>query len=213
MLSTFNTLSNVYVTAIERSTPTQATPLTAIKMQQQPLKLRTDVATLHPHQNPTLLHPTFPNALPDTPLSANPLSPGQPMDIVFPSQQMTATPPLSAGASDASGQRPFNFAESSEATKNTGNNPYVPSSPAQARRRAIYSAFGAAAAAAHSHLHLRSLLPILLPAQVPLPARLPVPARVLPPPPRAPPGPARGTAADGRATRATCRRTRARPRG
>lgn len=146
--TTFNTLSNVYVTAIERSTPTQATPLTAIKMQQQPLKLRTDVATLHPHQNPTLLHPTFPNTLPNTPLSANPLSPGQPMDIVFPSQQMTATPPLSAGASDASGQRPFNFAESSEATKNAGNNPYVPSSPAQARRRAIYSAFGAAAAAA-----------------------------------------------------------------
>ena len=145
--TTFNTLSNVYMTAIERSTPTQVTPLTAIKMQQQPLKLRTDAATLHPHQNPTLLQPTFPNALPDTPLSANPLSPGQPMDIVFPSQQMTATPPLSAGATDASGHRPFSFAESSEATKNAGN-PHAPSSPAQARRRAIYSAFGAAAAAA-----------------------------------------------------------------
>ena len=141
--TTFNTLSNVYVTAIERSTPTQSTPLTAIKM--QPLKLRTDAATLN--QQHRTLQPTFANTLPDTPLSANPLSPGQPMDMVFPSQQMTATPPLSAGASDNSGQLSFSFADS-EAAKSVGS-PRAPASPVQSRRRAIYSAFGTAAAAAN----------------------------------------------------------------
>ncbi|KAJ2977780.1 hypothetical protein NUW58_g7705 [Xylaria curta] len=45
----FNTLSNVYVTAIERSTPTQSTPLTAIKLY-PPLRLQTDPNTLRGHQ-------------------------------------------------------------------------------------------------------------------------------------------------------------------
>ncbi|KAI1325921.1 hypothetical protein F5Y16DRAFT_253037 [Xylariaceae sp. FL0255] len=124
----FNTLSNVYVTAIERSTPTQSTPLTAFKVT-QPLKLQTDANTLQIHQQ--RVQTPFTATLPDTPLSANPMSPAQQMDIIFPST-MTATPPLSAGPVESSERRVFNFA--SEAFRQI-----IPTSPAQARRRVTYA--------------------------------------------------------------------------
>lgn len=92
----FNTLSNVYTTAIERSTPTQSTPLTAIRLH-PPLKLKTDPHTLRSHQ-PSIETPC--TALPDTPLSAKPVSPAQKTAIVYPST-MTPTPPLSAGGVDS----------------------------------------------------------------------------------------------------------------
>ncbi|KAI8634055.1 hypothetical protein F5Y19DRAFT_197819 [Xylariaceae sp. FL1651] len=137
----FNTLSNVYVTAIERSTPVQSTPLTAIKIH-QPLKLQTDPDTLGNYQQ-TVQTP-FAAALPDTPLSANPISPVRHMDIALPST-MTATPPLSAGPVDSSERKVFTFASVSM------NQQVMPSSPAQTRRRVMYAALGAATRAPYSH--------------------------------------------------------------
>lgn len=90
--TTFNTLSNVYVTAIERSTPTASEPLTAINTSQsQPLRLHNGSKT------PQLrIQTPYAVSYPETPLTAHPLSPGVAMEITFPST-MTATPPLSAG--------------------------------------------------------------------------------------------------------------------
>ncbi|RYO78822.1 hypothetical protein DL766_008727 [Monosporascus sp. MC13-8B] len=140
--TSFNTLSNVYVTAIERSTPVQSTPLTAINTQ-QPLRLQTDSEALKGNQQ--WLQAPSTAIYPDTPLSANPVSPAQQMDIVFPSQQMTATPPLSAGATEPSGQRSFSF-------PNTGGDDRgLPVSPARTRRRVMYASFGSAAKAPYNH--------------------------------------------------------------
>ncbi|KAL2880491.1 hypothetical protein SGCOL_004211 [Colletotrichum sp. CLE4] len=90
--TTFNTLSNVYVTAIERSTPIAAEPLTAINTSQQ------QASRLHNGSKTPQLRIQTPYAVsyPETPLTAHPLSPGVAMEITFPST-MTATPPLSAG--------------------------------------------------------------------------------------------------------------------
>ncbi|KAI1639352.1 hypothetical protein F4809DRAFT_138377 [Biscogniauxia mediterranea] len=117
----FNTLSNVYVTAIERSTPVQSTPLTAINLH-QPLKLQTDPESLRGHQQ--RVQTPFTATLPDTPLSANPRSPSQHMDIIFPST-MTATPPMSAGSEP----KMFTFAS------NDSRKQAVPPSPSQNYRR------------------------------------------------------------------------------
>ncbi|RYP57488.1 hypothetical protein DL769_009437 [Monosporascus sp. CRB-8-3] len=137
--TSFNTLSNVYVTAIERSTPVQSTPLTAINT----LRLQTDSESLGGHQQ--WLQTPFTAIYPDTPLSANPMSPAQQMDIVFPSQQMTATPPLSAGATEPSGQKSFSFPNTERGDRG------VPVSPAQTRRRVMYAPFGSAAKAPYNH--------------------------------------------------------------
>ncbi|KAI1753750.1 hypothetical protein F4782DRAFT_67283 [Xylaria castorea] len=123
----FNTLSNVYTTAIERSTPTQSTPLTAIKLH-QPLKLQTDADTLQSHEQK--VQTPF-NALPGTPLSPTPASPAQQMEIVYPST-MTPTPPLSAGAVDP-GRTMFTF-NPMDMDRQT-----VPLSPIQTRRRVSFA--------------------------------------------------------------------------
>ncbi|WYZ36749.1 hypothetical protein EsH8_II_000255 [Colletotrichum jinshuiense] len=102
--TTFNTLSNVYVTAIERSTPITTEPLTAINtLQQQPPHLQNDSKNLQ-------LRIQTPHAIsyPETPLTAHPISPAVSMEMVFPST-MTATPPLSAGPVDPNGPRMFGF--------------------------------------------------------------------------------------------------------
>ncbi|KAH6891090.1 hypothetical protein B0T10DRAFT_302146 [Thelonectria olida] len=101
----FNTLSNVYVTTIQRSTPIQAEPLTAINSFQSfpssasvecvPKDLKNRVVT------------PYVASYPETPLSATATSP-QPMEISFPSV-MTATPPLSAGLVDPNGPKVFSF--------------------------------------------------------------------------------------------------------
>ncbi|KAK6825087.1 hypothetical protein PG987_012581 [Apiospora arundinis] len=84
--TSFNTLSNVYVTEIERSTPVQSTPLTAINLSQA-LKLQTEPDNAKdPHQR---IQTPFTATYPDTPLTANPMSPTIPMEMAFPSA-MTA---------------------------------------------------------------------------------------------------------------------------
>ncbi|KAB5585332.1 hypothetical protein GE09DRAFT_1070285 [Coniochaeta sp. 2T2.1] len=97
--TSFNTLSNVYVTAIERSTPE---PVTAIKTKPS-LKLQTQATTKAsqlstPYRGPYL----------DTPQSAHPASPAV-TAVMFPSA-MTATPPMSAGAVESNPANPvFSF--------------------------------------------------------------------------------------------------------
>ncbi len=175
--TTFNTLSNVYLTAIERSTPVQSTPLTAINTQ-QPLRLQTNlVTTFKDHQHE--VQSPFATMYPDTPLSADAMSPIRRMDIVFPSQQMTATPPLSAGPTESSGPKPFSFASPETSSGSIGCGGGVPQSTGQARRRAVYSSpFGPGAAAKAPYSHNRSLHSILRNSPLPPPsARSPVSPR------------------------------------
>ncbi|KAI1780504.1 hypothetical protein F4818DRAFT_435709 [Hypoxylon cercidicola] len=153
----FNTLSNIYVTAIERSTPTQSTPLTAINHHQPP-KLQTDPDILKTRK--AKVETPYTATLPDTPLSANPKSPAQQIDMIFPST-MTATPPLSAGPVESSGPSKFPFAST-----DTSKGGYL-ASPAQGRRRVVYAPFGLPAKAPYSRN--RSLHSILRNSPLPPP--------------------------------------------
>lgn len=122
----FNTLSNVYVTAIERSTPVQSTPLTAINLTQA-LRLQTDNTEEAQDVHQRIQTP-YTETYPDTPVTANPVSPKQ-VEMVFPST-MTATPPRSAGPVEPSEPRAFSFA-----ARDTWGQ-LIPTSPASSRRRA-----------------------------------------------------------------------------
>ena len=97
-----NTLSNVYVTAIERSTPAQREPLTAINTLAA-FSLVTPVEGPDPKQRVFTPHVT---QYPDTPLSATSMSP-RPFEIKYPST-MTATPPMS-GTTDSNESKVFTF--------------------------------------------------------------------------------------------------------
>ncbi|KAL9945155.1 hypothetical protein D7B24_007807 [Verticillium nonalfalfae] len=97
----FNTLSNVYVTAIERSTP-----VTAINTHQTPqLHIHTGMSDLKDHQR--RIQTPYAASYPETPLTANPASPSA-MEAFFPSI-MTATPPLSAGPVELTDPKVFTF--------------------------------------------------------------------------------------------------------
>ncbi|CRK33332.1 hypothetical protein BN1708_001020, partial [Verticillium longisporum] len=97
----FNTLSNVYVTAIERSTP-----VTAINTHQTPqLHIHTGMNDLKDHQR--RIQTPYAASYPETPLTANPASPSA-MEAFFPSI-MTATPPLSAGPVEPTDPKVFTF--------------------------------------------------------------------------------------------------------
>jgi hypothetical protein len=106
----FNTLSNVYVTAIDRATPVTAINTSA----SQPLRIQTqDLRNKDKEQhqnNHHGSHTPYASIYLDTPLTAQPLSPGAPAPapVQFPST-MTATPPLSSGPVDDSDPKPFSF--------------------------------------------------------------------------------------------------------
>ncbi|KAH8677756.1 hypothetical protein BX600DRAFT_136449 [Xylariales sp. PMI_506] len=121
----FNTLSNVYITAIDRSTPVQSTPLTAINLLQN-LKFSGSSDT----SKDARTHTPYTANYPETPLSANPRSPTL-MEFPLPSMTMTATPPLSAGPIESSASKVFSFAPSDIASQS------LPSSAVQSRRRAV----------------------------------------------------------------------------
>src|SRR3569833_1077006 len=111
-----NTLSNVYSTAIDRSPPVQAEPLTAINTRAGPPSL----PRLQTQQPEKPGFTPFTAHYPDTPLTAQPMSPAAAaMEINFPST-MTATPPLSAGPVDPAGPKMFAFPPS-EAVTHTHN--------------------------------------------------------------------------------------------
>lgn len=115
----FNTLSNVYVTAIDR-----ATPVTAINTSASlPLKVQTQDLNKERHHGS---HTPYASTYLDTPLTAQPLSPGAiaPAPVQFPST-MTATPPLSSGPVDDSDPKPFSFSaeDTADAAKGAASGP------------------------------------------------------------------------------------------
>ncbi|KAK4190174.1 hypothetical protein QBC35DRAFT_428916 [Podospora australis] len=106
----FNTLSNVYATAVDRSTPIQekapVSLLTSDSNRPRPiLRLQTQTQDALAKARPT--HTPYLGPYLDTPITAQPLSPAVAMEVRFPSA-MTATPPLSAQAQD-NGARVFTF--------------------------------------------------------------------------------------------------------
>ncbi|POR38129.1 Uncharacterized protein TPAR_01676 [Tolypocladium paradoxum] len=102
----FNTLSNVYVTAIERSSSLQSEPITAINTLQA-FSLETPAE--YKDTNPRVFTP-YVASYPETPLTALPDSPSK-MEFHYPST-MTATPPLSAGPTDSCSSNVFTFSSS-----------------------------------------------------------------------------------------------------
>ncbi|KXX80685.1 hypothetical protein MMYC01_202098 [Madurella mycetomatis] len=101
----FNTLSNVYATAVDRSTPVQEKPPTAMLSGKPVLRLQTqDVAGKDRGAPTPYLGPYL-----DTPVTAQPISPAVSKEIFFPSAAMTATPPLSAQPPEQSGAQVFTF--------------------------------------------------------------------------------------------------------
>ncbi|KAL2135869.1 hypothetical protein VTI74DRAFT_6632 [Chaetomium olivicolor] len=108
----FNTLSNVYATAVDRSTPVQENPPTAILGRRPVLRLQTqDVAGKGRSGHTPYLGPYL-----DTPVTAQPLSPAVAKEICFPSAAMTATPPLSAQPQEQNGSQMLPFDAATPAT-------------------------------------------------------------------------------------------------
>ncbi|CAP70750.1 uncharacterized protein PODANS_3_8120 [Podospora anserina S mat+] len=109
----FNTLSNVYATAVDRSTPIQENPPTALLSGRPILRLQTQTQDAAPATATAATakarHTPYLGPYLDTPLTAQPLSPAIAInrEVQFPSA-MTATPPLSAQAQDANA-RVFTF--------------------------------------------------------------------------------------------------------
>ncbi|ROV89221.1 hypothetical protein VMCG_09902 [Cytospora schulzeri] len=122
----FNTLSNVYASAIDR-----ATPVTAINTT-QPLKIQTQNLTQGQHGLQTQTQTPFASTYPETPLTAQPLSPAVvAQSVQFPST-MTATPPLSSGPVDENDTKPFSFSAADTAASASTTTPTT----GTARRRA-----------------------------------------------------------------------------
>jgi hypothetical protein len=129
--TSFNTLSNVYVTAIQRSSQSQiGEPLTAIN------NLEAFSITSPQDEGPSdfkdlkyrVVTPYVAN-YPETPLSATCTSP-QRMEIMFPSV-MTATPPLSAGPVESNvSSKAFSFSEAETAKSRAS---FAPASPVETR--------------------------------------------------------------------------------
>ncbi|KAM0427290.1 hypothetical protein ACHAPT_007725 [Fusarium lateritium] len=111
----FNTLSNVYVTTIERSTPVHAEPMTAINTLEA-FSLTTPMEPKDPKQR--VVTP-YVASYPETPLSENAPSPNR-LEINYPST-MTATPPLSAGPVDSNTSKPFSFSAADTSAASEAN--------------------------------------------------------------------------------------------
>ena len=144
----FNTLSNVYATAVDRSTPAQEKPPTAIpgRGRRPVLRLQTQGMTASdrraqsPYLGPYL----------DTPMTAQPASPAVAREICLPSTAITATPPLSAQPPDQSGAQVFTFDDDAAAAASDAQNP---------KRRATVPAAGANRTVPYTHPRsLRSIL-------------------------------------------------------
>ncbi|EFY87405.1 hypothetical protein J3459_011510 [Metarhizium acridum] len=167
--TTFNTMSNIYVTAIERSSAIQSEPVTAIKTLQN-FSLQSPIE--REGLEPRVVTPFVPT-YPETPLTAQPVSPQQ-MDFVYPST-MTATPPLSAGPVDNS-SKVFTFPPSADGSR-TNRTPEPPADDRiPRRRRSPYSLPGVTSQLPYTHP--RSLHSIL--RNSPLPPR----TAISPPSPR-----------------------------
>lgn len=118
--TTFNTLSNAYSGAIDRSTPVLTEPITAINISSDSAQ-NTRLAVHNSYQS----HPTSLK----TPSATQPVSfsGSNPLETPLPSA-MTATPPLSSGAIDNNDPKVFTFAPS-DLTPRTMAMPYSPVEP------------------------------------------------------------------------------------
>ncbi|KAH7154946.1 hypothetical protein B0J13DRAFT_544388 [Dactylonectria estremocensis] len=165
----FNTLSNVYVTAIERSTPIQGEPITAINTLQA-FTLNTPVE----HQDPKQRVVTpYVASYPETPLTAHATSP-RPLEINYPSA-MTATPPLSAGPVDPKASKAFSFSAADISAKSAELSRVIRSEPESAvRRTAPRNLTGLAFQPPYTHP--RSLHSILRNSPLPPPSSIPPPS-------------------------------------
>lgn len=161
--TTFNTLSNTYVTAIERSSALQHEPVTAINTLQA-FSLETP-ADVRPR-----VFPPYVADYPETPVTALSSSPSQ-MEIQFPNT-MTATPPLSATA-DSDSSTVFTFS-SLDTSCRLGQPSRASPKDGRSMRRRINTGLGSQPPYTHS----RSLHSIL--RNSPLPPRAAAP----PPSPR-----------------------------
>lgn len=132
----FNTLSNVYATAVDRSTPIQehapATALSSSSGGRPMLRLQTqagqDGGAAVVSKDRRLQTPYLGPYL-DTPLTAQPMSPAiatAQSQMMFPSA-MTATPPLSAQPQEQNGPRVFTFESSNNHNNNNNNMAQQPS--------------------------------------------------------------------------------------
>ncbi|TFB05208.1 hypothetical protein CCMA1212_002939 [Trichoderma ghanense] len=163
-----NTLSNVYATVIERSTPVQAEPLTAINT----LQSFSRKTPAEPRGPKLKIKTPYVAAFPQTPTTETSASPPRKMDITFPST-MTPTPPMSAGAVDSttSSAFPFSPRDLSSKTRAYGvTSPCSPVEPLLSRRHTAAYAAGAPA----PYTHPKSLHSIL--RNSPLPPRTAIPA-------------------------------------
>ncbi|KAL2195875.1 hypothetical protein P885DRAFT_8336, partial [Corynascus similis CBS 632.67] len=154
--TSFNTLSNVYATAVDRSTPVQENPPTAIPGRRPTLKLQTQgVTTPNPNANTPYLGPYL-----DTPVTAQAISPAVSKQVFFPSA-MTATPPLSAQPPEQSGTQVFTFdgttTAATTALPSGVNAPAGPSSTQNQKRRTTMAVGGTKL----PYTHPRSLRSIL----------------------------------------------------
>ena len=131
--TSFNTLSNVYATAVDRSTPIQEKPPMAFVGGRKPtLRLQTqDVEVKKPTAHTPYLGPYL-----DTPVTAQAISPAVARQVFFPSA-MTATPPLSAQPQEQNGSQVFTFDAATPATAlpPPGLNAPGPAPPTQNPRR------------------------------------------------------------------------------
>ncbi|KAK3314943.1 hypothetical protein B0H66DRAFT_583699 [Apodospora peruviana] len=107
--TSFNTLSNVYATAVDRSTPlSEHPPPNALTGGSKPsLRLQTQAQDAAISKERRLATPYLGPYL-ETPLTAQPMSPAIPRQVYFPSA-MTATPPMSAVPPEQEGSRVFTF--------------------------------------------------------------------------------------------------------
>ena len=121
----FNTLSNAYATAVERSTPVTAINTLQAFSLASPVDYRD---SKHRVTTPYVAN------YPETPLSAHPSSP-RPMEIIYPST-MTATPPLS-GTRDPTESKVFTFA-SRDGTEQVGSQPSASDVRRPSRQMATY---------------------------------------------------------------------------
>ncbi|KAG6025975.1 hypothetical protein E4U41_001383 [Claviceps citrina] len=121
----FNTMSNIYVSAMERfsALPLPSEPMTAINTLQD-LSLQTPVDKAN--SRPRVVTPFVPT-YPVTPSTVQPISPQQ-LDLVYPSTK-SATPPSSAEALDNTSKVfTFSLADTSSSSSSSSSSP-LPSCP------------------------------------------------------------------------------------
>ncbi|KAF5607202.1 glucan 1 4-alpha-glucosidase [Fusarium subglutinans] len=162
----FNTLSNVYVTTIERATPSQHEPITAINTLQA-FSLTTPVERQDPKHR--VVTP-YVASYPETPSSDTAPSPHPGLEINYPST-MTATPPLSAGPMDSNTHKAFSFSPADISAAPARIDSLQPDKRALARPQTL-----AELTLQAPYTHPRSLHSILRNSPLPPPTAIPPPS-------------------------------------